>query len=149
MEQHSGLMRDVCPQCKLSFKCPHKSLDVWSGSELVLHPLQLRSVGSVLQKAAPVLVRLNETTAAALREKEASCSARDQAVEERLQVRVPLDSSASFVSLSLFEPTCSHQTEEELKGTRLDLRAAEQQVGDLNLQLTILTSGQRMFTFLF
>lgn len=44
-------------------------------------------VRSLLHKTAPMLLKLNEKAAAALRERDEHISARDQAVEEREQVR--------------------------------------------------------------
>ncbi|XP_063324658.1 sperm-associated antigen 5-like isoform X1 [Pelmatolapia mariae] len=73
-------------------------------------------VRSLLQKTAPMLLKLNEKAAAALRERDEHISARDQAVEEREQI------------------------EEELNETHLNFQAAREQIGDLNLQVTILTS---------
>lgn len=86
VEEHSGLMDELC------------------------------TVRSLLQKTAPTLARLNQKAAAALRERDDHCSARERAVEER------------------------QQTEEELDETRLNLQTATQQISDLNLQITILTS---------
>ncbi|XP_024859870.1 sperm-associated antigen 5 isoform X2 [Kryptolebias marmoratus] len=95
-----------------------------SASDLLSHTMEehsslmneLHAVRSLLQKAAPVLLLLNEKTAAALAERDEHRSARDRAVEER------------------------EQLEEELRETHLNLQAARQHIGDLNLQVTILSS---------
>ncbi|KAF7223591.1 sperm-associated antigen 5 isoform X2 [Nothobranchius furzeri] len=76
----------------------------------------LCAVRSLLQKTAPVLLRLKEKAAAALRERDEHLSAREQAIEER------------------------QQAEEELKEADLNLQTARQQISDLNLQVTILSS---------
>ncbi|KAM8879304.1 sperm-associated antigen 5 isoform 1-T2 [Spinachia spinachia] len=76
----------------------------------------LRRVRGLLQKTAPLLLSLNERAAAALRERDEHLAARDQAVGEREQI------------------------EEELKQANTDLHTATEQIGDLNLQVTILTS---------
>lgn len=49
--------------------------------------LQLRSARGLLQKTAPMLLKLNEKAVAALRERDEHVFAREQAVEEREQVR--------------------------------------------------------------
>lgn len=38
--------------------------------------------------------------------------------------------------------TCDQQMEEEWNQTNLNLQTAREQIGDLNLQVTILTSGK-------
>ncbi|XP_051241326.1 sperm-associated antigen 5 [Dicentrarchus labrax] len=86
IEEHSSLMKELC------------------------------TVRGLLQKTAPMLLKLNEKAAAAVRERDEHMSARDQAVEEREQI------------------------EEEWNQTNLDLQSAREQIGDLNLQATILTS---------
>ncbi|XP_027874602.1 sperm-associated antigen 5 isoform X2 [Xiphophorus couchianus] len=77
---------------------------------------ELCSVRSLLQKTAPTLLQLNERAAAALRERDEHRTARERAAEEREQI------------------------EDELKETHLNLQTASQQISDLNLQITILTS---------
>lgn len=77
---------------------------------------ELFMIRSLLQKTAPMLLKLNEKAAAALRERDEHISARDQAVEEREQII------------------------EELNETHSNFQAAREQIGDLNLQVTILTS---------
>nr|XP_019956861.1 PREDICTED: sperm-associated antigen 5 [Paralichthys olivaceus] len=77
---------------------------------------ELCTVRGLLQKTAPMLLKLNDKAAAALRERDEYFSARDQAVEEKEQV------------------------EEELNQTKLNFQTAREQIGDLNLQLTILSS---------
>ncbi|KAM9314239.1 sperm-associated antigen 5 [Pholidichthys leucotaenia] len=77
---------------------------------------ELNGARSLLQKAAPILLQLNEKTANALRERDEHISARDQAICEREQI------------------------EEELSETHLKLKSAKEQISDLNLQVTILTS---------
>ncbi|XP_053275221.1 sperm-associated antigen 5 [Pleuronectes platessa] len=77
---------------------------------------ELCTVRGFLQKTAPMLLKLNDKAAAALRERDEHCSARDQAVEEREQI------------------------EEELNQTKWNLQTAREEIGDLNLQLTILSS---------
>ncbi|XP_073338782.1 sperm-associated antigen 5 [Pagrus major] len=77
---------------------------------------ELCTVRGLLQKTAPILLKLNEKAAAALRERDEHITARDQAIEER------------------------EQMEEEWNQTNLDLQTAREQIGDLNLQVTILTS---------
>lgn len=47
---------------------------------------QLCTVRGLLQKTAPILLKLNEKAAAALKERDEHICARDQAVEEREQV---------------------------------------------------------------
>ncbi|CAB1436418.1 unnamed protein product [Pleuronectes platessa] len=74
---------------------------------------ELCTVRGFLQKTAPMLLKLNDKAAAALRERDEHCSARDQAVEEREQI------------------------EEELNQTKWNLQTAREEIGDLNLQLTI------------
>ncbi|XP_008303672.1 sperm-associated antigen 5 [Stegastes partitus] len=77
---------------------------------------ELFTVRSLIQKTAPMLLKLNEKAAAALRERDEHISARDQAIEEREQI------------------------EEELNEVHVNLQTAREQIGDLNLQVTILTS---------
>ncbi|XP_070684359.1 sperm-associated antigen 5 [Pempheris klunzingeri] len=77
---------------------------------------ELCTVRGFLQKTAPMLLKLNEKAAAALRERDEHISERDQAVEEREQI------------------------EEEWSQANLNLQAAREQIADLNLQVTILTS---------
>ncbi|GAA6233801.1 sperm-associated antigen 5 [Lates japonicus] len=77
---------------------------------------ELCTVRGFLQKTLPLLLKLNEKAASALRERDEHISARDQAVEEREQI------------------------EEELNEANLNLQTAREQIGDLNLQVTILTS---------
>uniref|UniRef100_A0A8D3CJB6 Si:dkey-25o16.4 n=1 Tax=Scophthalmus maximus TaxID=52904 RepID=A0A8D3CJB6_SCOMX len=76
----------------------------------------LCTVRSLLQKTSPMLLKLNDKTATALRERDEHISARDQAVEDREQI------------------------EEDLNQTNLNLQTAREQIGDLNLQVTILSS---------
>uniref|UniRef100_A0A3Q3MKZ5 Si:dkey-25o16.4 n=1 Tax=Labrus bergylta TaxID=56723 RepID=A0A3Q3MKZ5_9LABR len=76
----------------------------------------LESNQGLLQRAAPLLLKLNEKAAAALRERDEHIAERDQAVEEREQI------------------------EEEWNQANLDLQTAREQISDLNLQVTILTS---------
>ncbi|XP_041839974.1 sperm-associated antigen 5 [Melanotaenia boesemani] len=78
--------------------------------------IELCTVRSLLQKTAPTLMMLNEKAADAIRERDEHISARDQADKEREQI------------------------EEELNETHSSLQNARQQIGDLNLQVTILTS---------
>ncbi|TNN89454.1 Sperm-associated antigen 5 [Liparis tanakae] len=70
----------------------------------------------LLQKTTPMLLKLNETAASALRERDGHLSARDRAMEEREQI------------------------EEEFKETNMNLESATEHIGNLNLELTILTS---------
>ncbi|XP_038569125.1 sperm-associated antigen 5 [Micropterus salmoides] len=77
---------------------------------------ELCTVRGLLQKTAPILLKLNEKAAAALKERDEHICARDQAVEEREQI------------------------EEEWNQTNTNLQTAREQIGDLNLQVTILTS---------
>ncbi|KAM6940685.1 sperm-associated antigen 5 [Xenentodon cancila] len=77
---------------------------------------ELCTVRGLVQKAAPILLMLNEKAAAALRDRDEHISARDQAIEEREQI------------------------EEELNETNVNLQDARQHISDLNLQVTILTS---------
>ncbi|KAG7221829.1 hypothetical protein INR49_017005, partial [Caranx melampygus] len=86
MEEQSSLMRELC------------------------------TVRGLLQKTAPMLLKLNEKAAAALRERDEHISAKNQAVEEREQI------------------------EEELNEANVHLQTAREQIGDLNLQVTILSS---------
>ncbi|XP_072241058.1 sperm-associated antigen 5 [Leuresthes tenuis] len=77
---------------------------------------ELSAVRGLLQRAAPMLLMLNEKAATALSERDEHISERDRAIEEREQI------------------------EEELNETHSNLQTARQQIGDLNLQVTILTS---------
>ncbi|XP_056223916.1 sperm-associated antigen 5 [Seriola aureovittata] len=77
---------------------------------------ELSTVRGLLQKTVPMLLKLNEKAADALRDRDEHISARDQAVEEREQI------------------------EEELNEANLNLQTAREHIGDLNLQVTILTS---------
>ncbi|XP_061129941.1 sperm-associated antigen 5 isoform X2 [Syngnathus typhle] len=77
---------------------------------------EMSVVRSLVQRSAPMLVKLNEKAAAALTERDQHMSARERVQEEREQV------------------------EEELTEALLNLQTAQEQIGDLNLQVTILTS---------
>ncbi|XP_019718179.1 sperm-associated antigen 5 [Hippocampus comes] len=77
---------------------------------------ELSLVRSLVLRTAPLLVRLNEKAAAALRERDEHMSARDQAQEEK------------------------EQLQEELRKATFSLQTAEEQIGDLSLQVNILTS---------
>ncbi|XP_028461375.1 sperm-associated antigen 5 isoform X2 [Perca flavescens] len=77
---------------------------------------ELCTVRGLMQKTAPMLLKLNKKAAAALRERDEHMSARDQAVEEREQI------------------------EEELNHAYMNLQTAREQISDLTLQGTILTS---------
>uniref|UniRef100_A0A667ZWQ4 Si:dkey-25o16.4 n=1 Tax=Myripristis murdjan TaxID=586833 RepID=A0A667ZWQ4_9TELE len=77
---------------------------------------QLHTVWGLLQRTAPVLLKLNEKAAAALTERDQHASARDHAVEEREQIK------------------------EDLNEANLSLQDAREQISDLNLQVTIMTS---------
>ncbi|XP_078138674.1 sperm-associated antigen 5 [Centroberyx gerrardi] len=77
---------------------------------------ELQTVWCLLQKTAPMLLKLNEKAAAALRERDQHISAKNQAVEEREQIQ------------------------DELNQANLSLQDAGEQIGDLNLQVTIMTS---------
>ncbi|XP_034543735.1 sperm-associated antigen 5 [Notolabrus celidotus] len=77
---------------------------------------ELCTVRGLLQKAAPLLLKLNEKATAALRERDEYISERDQAVEEREQIA------------------------EEWNQANLNLHSAREEISDLNLQVTILTS---------
>ncbi|KAI3353100.1 hypothetical protein L3Q82_019669, partial [Scortum barcoo] len=77
---------------------------------------ELCTVRGLLQKTAPILLKLNEKAASALRERDEHISARDRAIEEREQI------------------------EEECSQANLNLQTARDQISDLNLQVTILTS---------
>ncbi|XP_068583710.1 sperm-associated antigen 5 [Cebidichthys violaceus] len=77
---------------------------------------ELCRVRALLQKTAPMLLKLNEKAAAALRERDEHLAARDQAVEEREQI------------------------EEELQQANMNLQTATEEISDLNLQVTILTT---------
>ncbi|XP_031719187.1 sperm-associated antigen 5 [Anarrhichthys ocellatus] len=77
---------------------------------------ELCRVRALLQKTSPMLLKLNEKAAAALRERDEHLAARDQAVEEREQI------------------------EEEFQQANMNLQTATEEIRDLNLQVTILTS---------
>ncbi|XP_034044445.1 sperm-associated antigen 5 isoform X2 [Thalassophryne amazonica] len=77
---------------------------------------ELFTVRDLLQKTTPLLFRLHEKAAAALRAQNQHLSARDQAVEER------------------------DQALEKFNHVNLNLQNASEQIGDLNLQVTILTT---------
>ncbi|XP_029950662.1 sperm-associated antigen 5 [Salarias fasciatus] len=77
---------------------------------------ELITVKSLLQKAAPMLLMMNEKAAAALSERDECLCSRDQAIEER------------------------EQLQEELNETHSSLKSAKETIGELNLQLTILTT---------
>ncbi|XP_061888924.1 sperm-associated antigen 5 isoform X2 [Entelurus aequoreus] len=77
---------------------------------------ELHDVRNLVHRTAPILMKLNEKAADALRERDDYMSARDRALEDK------------------------EQLEEELSQTQLNLQAAGVQIGDLNLQVTILTS---------
>ncbi|XP_029909614.1 sperm-associated antigen 5 isoform X2 [Myripristis murdjan] len=77
---------------------------------------ELHTVWGLLQRTAPVLLKLNEKAAAALTERDQHASARDHAVEEREQIK------------------------EDLNEANLSLQDAREQISDLNLQVTIMTS---------
>uniref|UniRef100_A0A3Q3MPT7 Sperm associated antigen 5 n=1 Tax=Mastacembelus armatus TaxID=205130 RepID=A0A3Q3MPT7_9TELE len=95
-----------------------------SASDLLSHTMEAQSslmkelctVRGLLHKTAPMLLKMNEKTAAALREKDEHISAKKQAIEKR------------------------EQMEEELNQANLDLQIAREQISDLNLQVTILTT---------
>ncbi|XP_061684598.1 sperm-associated antigen 5 [Syngnathoides biaculeatus] len=95
-----------------------------SASELVCQTMEdqsnltkeLSRVSNLMHRVAPSMVKLNEATAAALRERDEHMAARDRALEDRGQL------------------------EEDLKRATLSLQSAEEQIGDLNLQVTILNS---------
>ncbi|XP_051939563.1 sperm-associated antigen 5 [Hippocampus zosterae] len=77
---------------------------------------ELSSVRSLVLRTTPLLLRLNEKAAAALRERDEHMSARDQAQEEK------------------------EQLQEELRKATFSLQTADEQIGDLSLQVNILTS---------
>ncbi|XP_061737007.1 sperm-associated antigen 5 [Nerophis ophidion] len=77
---------------------------------------ELHDVRNLVHRTAPVLMKLNQKAADALRERDDYMLARDRALEDK------------------------EQLEDELIQTRLNLQAAEVQIDDLNLQVTILTS---------
>ncbi|XP_059197703.1 sperm-associated antigen 5 [Centropristis striata] len=77
---------------------------------------ELCRVRGLLQKTTPMLLKLNKKAAAAMSERDEHLCAREQAVEEREQI------------------------EEEYNQAIMNLQAAREQIGDLNLQVTILTS---------
>ncbi|KAF7667588.1 hypothetical protein LDENG_00055380 [Lucifuga dentata] len=77
---------------------------------------ELCTARNLLQKTFPMLLKLNEKAAAALRERDHHICMQEQALEEREQIQ------------------------EELDRANLSLQNAKQQIGDLNLQVTIMTS---------
>uniref|UniRef100_A0A8C7K0X7 Sperm-associated antigen 5 n=2 Tax=Oncorhynchus kisutch TaxID=8019 RepID=A0A8C7K0X7_ONCKI len=77
---------------------------------------ELKTARRLLQRTTPILVKLNEKAANAIGERDQHLSERDQAVEEREQIQ------------------------EELDQTNVSLQVARQEVGDLNLQATIINS---------
>lgn len=77
---------------------------------------ELCTVRSLLHKCTPILLQLNQKADAAVKDRDEHITERDQAVQEREQI------------------------EEELNQAHLNLQAAKEQIGDLNLQVTILTS---------
>ncbi|XP_068177210.1 sperm-associated antigen 5 [Antennarius striatus] len=77
---------------------------------------ELCTVRGLLQKATPMLLRLNEKAAAALRERDEHITARVQVMEEKEQV------------------------EQELNHTSLNLQATREQLCDFKLEVTILTT---------
>ncbi|XP_078800003.1 sperm-associated antigen 5-like [Oryzias latipes] len=77
---------------------------------------ELCTVQNLLQRTTPMLLRLKEAAADALTERDELVSARDAAKKEKEQMA------------------------EELEEARVNLQAAGQQIGDLSLQETILTS---------
>ncbi|KAM4603346.1 sperm-associated antigen 5-like [Polymixia lowei] len=77
---------------------------------------ELQTVWGLLRKTAPLLLKLNEKAATALKDRDQHLLERDQAVEE------------------------SEQIQEELNQANLSLQDARQQIGDLNLQVTIMAS---------
>uniref|UniRef100_A0A8C3FZJ9 Si:dkey-25o16.4 n=1 Tax=Cyclopterus lumpus TaxID=8103 RepID=A0A8C3FZJ9_CYCLU len=85
-------------------------------SDAFVSSSQLCTTRALLQKTTPMLLKLNEKAASALRERDGHLSARDQAVEEREQI------------------------EEEFKEANMNLQSATEQISDLNLQVTILAS---------
>lgn len=64
-----------------------KCIDARMSDAFCLLLSQLRAVRGLLQKTAPMLLSLNERAAAALRERDEHLAARDEAVEERDQVK--------------------------------------------------------------
>lgn len=112
------------------------------------HSRQLRTARNLLQKTAPILLTLNEKAAAALQERDQHICARDRAVQEREQVRLlsHLDTCSSaplFLLVTMIKSiTPTRQIQEELDQANLSLQNARQQIGDLNLQVTIMTSGK-------
>ncbi|XP_054636201.1 sperm-associated antigen 5 isoform X2 [Dunckerocampus dactyliophorus] len=77
---------------------------------------ELHDVRNLVHRTAPVLMTLKEKAADALGERDEHMSARDRALEDK------------------------EQLEEELRQAQLNLQAAGEQIADLNLQVTILTS---------
>ncbi|XP_028314060.1 sperm-associated antigen 5 [Gouania willdenowi] len=77
---------------------------------------ELFAVQSLVQRCVPILLKLNEKAADALRERDEHMSEKDQAIEEREQI------------------------EEKLNEAHSNLQSCRDQIGDLNLQVTILTS---------
>ncbi|XP_077451046.1 uncharacterized protein LOC144070414 isoform X2 [Stigmatopora argus] len=77
---------------------------------------ELSTVRKLVQRSAPLLAKLNEKAAAALKERDEHISTRDRVLEE------------------------NELLEEKLKQAQLNHHNAEEQIGDLNQQITILTS---------
>ncbi|XP_072319745.1 uncharacterized protein [Eucyclogobius newberryi] len=77
---------------------------------------ELCAARRLLQKCTPTLLRLNKKADAALRERDQQIAERNQAIHDK------------------------EQTEDELNQALCNLQAANEQIGDLNLQVTILTS---------
>ncbi|XP_077460938.1 sperm-associated antigen 5 [Stigmatopora argus] len=77
---------------------------------------ELSTVRNLVQRSAPLLAKLNEKAAAALKERDEHISTRDRVLEE------------------------NELLEEKLKQAQLNHHNAEEQIGDLNQQITILTS---------
>uniref|UniRef100_A0A668UWP0 Sperm associated antigen 5 n=1 Tax=Oreochromis aureus TaxID=47969 RepID=A0A668UWP0_OREAU len=91
---------------------------------------KLFMIRSLLQKTAPMLLKLNEKAAAALRERDEHISARDQAVEEREQVRHLLYSG-------YLQPcTCS----QHMGVLREKLTEKEEETGQLERKVTELSA---------
>lgn len=115
---------------------------------------QLCTVRGLLQKTVPILLKLNQKAAAALKERDEHITARDQAIEERKQVRYlwfnmdtcffKYDDGCELQGWLFFKLEWTQQMEEEWNQTNLDLQTAREQIGDLNLQVTILTSGKTL-----
>lgn len=127
----------------------------------VLPYSQLSTVRGFLQQAAPLLLKLNEKAVAALRERDEYIYERDQAVEEREQVcSLELSLVNYFLTLGFYlllkdqrwlhfiwvvNTSVTQQITEEWKQTNLNLQTAREEISDLNLQVTILTSGKDWF----